>query len=59
MRSLEAIFARPGNDAEQAFAHGYKTVSKGLREHTVYKRRTHVNHKDYAAGKKAAKEKTK
>lgn len=54
-RSRKAILDRPGNDAEQAFAHGYKTISKGIREHVTYSKKTHHNYKDYRAGKLAAK----
>jgi len=53
-RSLEAVLARPGNDAEQAFAHGYKVVSKGLRESVRYNNPRHVNNKHYRSGKQAA-----
>lgn len=54
-RPIDAVLARPGNDSEQAFARGYKVVSKGLREHNAYKRPSHVNHKSYLAGKEAAR----
>lgn len=54
-RSLKNVLERPGNDSEQAFAHGYKTVSKGIREHTLYSRPKDHNYKDYMAGKRAAR----
>lgn len=54
-RPIDAVLARPGNDTEQAFACGYKVISKGAPEHTASKRRSHCNHGAYLAEKKAAR----